>query len=455
MTHFSKTALILSLGAATCRAQPCSPYWAGPPKATDNVGVKALAAFDDGTGNALYAAGYFYDLVGTWVQRDSVWRWRNGSWEPVGPGQLIGAGRRLLVLDDGTGKKLYTEGHAGSPAVWWFKRWNGTSWVDGPAGFWTHNPFPQANQRPRYTGQFGSGFATFGYEVPGVSSGSWYIIQWVSGNWQHLGGPIGTASEPHFEIYDHGAGSRLYVGGNYNTISGVQAHGIAAWDGQQWHSLATTSEFRPGLIRDLCVFDDGSGPALYLGGDRSNAPNIFNECIVRWNGSQWSSVGGGITSVPGSFGTQVNQMAVFDDGSGPALFAAGLFDHAGGVPARGIAKWNGKTWAAVGGGLSGFVETMAVHQDVRGPSLFIGGNVDVFNGAYSQSLGQYVGCPNCYANCDLSTTAPTLNIADFTCFLRHFAANDPYANCDNSTAAPAINIADFQCFLQRFAAGCP
>src|SRR3954471_18057472 len=61
----------------------------------------------------------------------------------------------------------------------------------------------------------------------------------------------------------------------------------------------------------------------------------------------------------------------------------------------------------------------------------------------------------CYANCDGSTAAPVLNVADFTCFLQKFAAGDPYANCDGSTAAPTLNVADFTCFLQRFAAGCP
>ncbi len=30
-----------------------------------------------------------------------------------------------------------------------------------------------------------------------------------------------------------------------------------------------------------------------------------------------------------------------------------------------------------------------------------------------------------------------------------------YANCDNSTTAPVLNVADFTCFLQAFAAGCP
>jgi uncharacterized membrane protein len=64
--------------------------------------------------------------------------------------------------------------------------------------------------------------------------------------------------------------------------------------------------------------------------------------------------------------------------------------------------------------------------------------------------------PNCcYPNCDGSTTAPVLNVADFTCFLQKFAAQDGYANCDSSTTAPMLNVADFTCFLQKFAAGCP
>jgi hypothetical protein len=60
----------------------------------------------------------------------------------------------------------------------------------------------------------------------------------------------------------------------------------------------------------------------------------------------------------------------------------------------------------------------------------------------------------CYANCDGSTTAPVLNVADFTCFLQRFAAGESYANCDGSTTVPVLNVADFTCFLQRFATGC-
>ncbi len=61
----------------------------------------------------------------------------------------------------------------------------------------------------------------------------------------------------------------------------------------------------------------------------------------------------------------------------------------------------------------------------------------------------------CYANCDFSTTPPTLNVNDFACFLNKYAAGDPYANCDGSTIPPVINVNDFACFLNRYSAGCP
>jgi hypothetical protein len=63
--------------------------------------------------------------------------------------------------------------------------------------------------------------------------------------------------------------------------------------------------------------------------------------------------------------------------------------------------------------------------------------------------------PCCYANCDCSTVSPTLNVADFTCFLQRYAAGEIQANCDGSTIEPVLNVGDFTCFLQAFATGCP
>ncbi len=79
-----------------------------------------------------------------------------------------------------------------------------------------------------------------------------------------------------------------------------------------------------------------------------------------------------------------------------------------------------------------------------------------FNGADRAWIvsGLHLSPPPCYANCDGSTSAPILNVLDFTCFLNRFAAADPAANCDGSTAPPVLNVLDFTCFLNRFAAGC-
>jgi hypothetical protein len=77
-----------------------------------------------------------------------------------------------------------------------------------------------------------------------------------------------------------------------------------------------------------------------------------------------------------------------------------------------------------------------------------------FNGNYT-GLTFVIQGNTCYPNCDNSTTAPVLNVQDFTCFLQRYAAGESYANCDNSTVSPVLNVQDFTCFLQSYAAGCP
>jgi probable HAF family extracellular repeat protein len=106
--------------------------------------------------------------------------------------------------------------------------------------------------------------------------------------------------------------------------------------------------------------------------------------------------------------------------------------------------------AGLGLNLSGWVLTRANAVSADGRTIVGDGT---HNGASEGWIAVLPG--SCYANCDQSTTAPMLNVADFTCFLQRFAAADPYANCDQSTLPPVLNVADFTCFLQGFAAGCP
>jgi hypothetical protein len=62
--------------------------------------------------------------------------------------------------------------------------------------------------------------------------------------------------------------------------------------------------------------------------------------VARWDGASWSSLGSGLDGT-------VRALAVFDDGSGAALYATGTFTTAGGVPANNIARWDGASWSAL------------------------------------------------------------------------------------------------------------
>src|SRR5690606_14896834 len=58
----------------------------------------------------------------------------------------------------------------------------------------------------------------------------------------------------------------------------------------------------------------------------------------------WSALDRGVDGSP-------QAMATFDDGSGPALYVGGGFQAAGSLLAFGVARWDGDSWSAVGPGL--------------------------------------------------------------------------------------------------------
>lgn len=60
----------------------------------------------------------------------------------------------------------------------------------------------------------------------------------------------------------------------------------------------------------------------------------------------WLATFGGRQGIEG---VNVSALAAFDDGSGEALYAGGLFHVAGGTLTLNIARWDGTTWSALGG----------------------------------------------------------------------------------------------------------
>src|SRR5882672_3366784 len=112
-----------------------------------------------------------------------------------------------------------------------------------------------------------------------------------------------------------GGGPKLYVGGSFTKLAGVDASSIAEWDGVQWRSLSSNTS---GVIEALVSFDDGNGAALYAAGSFTSIGGVAADNIAKWDGTHWSPLAGGLDNLATS-------LAVYDDGSGPALFVGGWF----------------------------------------------------------------------------------------------------------------------------------
>jgi hypothetical protein len=90
--------------------------------------------------------------------------------------------------------------------------------------------------------------------------------------------------------------------------------------------------------------------------------------------NRWEPVGSGVGHA-GTIRPEVRALA----SAGSALFAGGMFDNAGGVSTRSVARWDAATaqWTALAGGVAGTVNALAV----AGPGLYVGGSFDTAGGA--------------------------------------------------------------------------
>jgi hypothetical protein len=211
------------------------------------------------------------------------------------------------------------------------------------------------------------------------------IARWDGTSWVALGSGVAGSADA-MAVFDDGTGAALYVGGFFSTAGGVPASGIARWDGTSWTALGTglINGESTGSVDSMAVFDDGSGEALYVGGGFTMAGSVVTTGIARWDGTAWSDVGGGLNSV-------ALAMTVFDDGGGDALYATGSFVSAGGVPASRIAKWDGSNWTPLGSGLNLWGNALAVFDDGGGDALYVTGRFSFAGGSHMGHIAKWDG----------------------------------------------------------------
>jgi hypothetical protein len=139
-----------------------------------------------------------------------------------------------------------------------------------------------------------------------------------------------------------------------------------------------------GQVLAEAVYDDGTGAALYVGGGFTAAGGLSANNFAKWNGVGWSTMG---TTLSGG----IIAMVVFDDGTGPALYIAGGFGSVNGHPASHVAKWNGVSWSSLGSGTNAAVNALCVFDDGNGPALYAGGGFSSAGGVGVGNIARWDG----------------------------------------------------------------
>jgi hypothetical protein len=217
-----------------------------------------------------------------------------------------------------------------------------------------------------------------------TSNGAYNVGRWDGHNW-FAAGALDADVVESLAVYDAGQGPRMYAGGIWPS----GGHVIWRWENGSWIELG--SGLTPGplggaLVHTMLAYDPGSGSQLYVGGyfdggsSFPGSPTVPSKGIIRWNGSHWSALGTGLTPVGGSNAPNVERMIVYDAGQGPELYVAGHFGSAGGVPAEWIARWNGTSWNSLGTGVNGQVVGFGVWNDGSGPKLYVSGLMTLAGG---------------------------------------------------------------------------
>ena len=124
------------------------------------------------------------------------------------------------------------------------------------------------------------------------------------------------------------SGTTLYAGGDFTSAGGVPANHIAAWDGNNWHSLGSGTD---GAVFALAAH----AGSLYVGGWFTGAGGEPTPAIAVWSGSSWSTLGSGLDGGPPGYPAAVRALAV----SGYSVYAGGWFSIAGGHPSGHFAIW--------------------------------------------------------------------------------------------------------------------
>ncbi|HWX22280.1 MAG TPA: hypothetical protein VN578_20460 [Candidatus Binatia bacterium] len=217
---------------------------------------------------------------------------------------------------------------------------------------------------------------TGGYNLnAGLVDTNAFISVFDGTNWSILGQVNGGTTVVEDYAFLNG---NVYVGGVFLGVAGVPAVGLAKWDGANWSGVGGFK----GAV--LCLTTDGTN--LYVGGSFTNVGGVFNTNFAKWNGTNWSSIGGGIgyynalNSVVGAIALRNGQ-----------IYIGGSFTNAGTTAATNLAVWNGASWSQIGGGVGGAVGDAVSSFQFLGTDLYAGGKFASAGGVAALNIAKWNG----------------------------------------------------------------
>lgn len=287
------------------------------------------------------SAGHLYAEILTDSERgmsNAIMRWDGARWEDVTSnfgivvdalktGRISSNVPVVALAVDGE-DNLYAAGtfyypsadHTEELPIGYVAKWNKETWTVLGQGFDNVNIFALAVSA--------TGTVYISGEQPLTPEGnSSYIAEWDGEKWKQL-----NTSKPNTSLHlvlDRSG--RLYASGQLSTPGAFMIY----WDGTDWTTITAQLEGEAPAIFDMVA--DGNGH-FYIGGSFESVSGIPARNIAYWDGSLWHALGDGINK-------QVDALAIDPSGE---LYAVGFFTEAGGLPVHHAARWDGETWHALG-----------------------------------------------------------------------------------------------------------
>ena len=245
-------------------------------------------------------------------------------------------------------------------------KWNGTTWDSiGSAQYGGVTRLAICNNELFALGSY-SNFA-------GITSAN-NILKWNGSNWSSVKDTIFNDYISSIVEYN----GEMYIAGNfYNAVTGIWE--ICKWNGTSWVKLPNGGIYGgTDEVTDMIVYNN----ELYVAGLFTKADGNIGNYIQKWNGTNWSEVGGGVMGYMGGNG-QINKMLIHHN----KLYAFGDFSTAGGIHAQYIASWDGTNWCGFGSVFDNTLATGAIFKD----SIYIGGFFHTIDGDSISHIAKWNG----------------------------------------------------------------